>query len=53
MCVISFESIGIFPHTDHSQMSIQCLYYQIARKINNVEMSWALGAALHMLEDYA
>jgi hypothetical protein len=24
---------------------------QIARKINNVEVSWALGAALHMLDD--
>ncbi|XP_028409036.1 ectonucleoside triphosphate diphosphohydrolase 5-like [Dendronephthya gigantea] len=28
-------------------------FLQIARKINNVEVSWALGAALHMLEEYA
>lgn len=26
-------------------------FLQIARKINNVEVSWALGAALHMLDD--
>ena len=26
-------------------------FFQIARKINNVEVSWALGAALHMLDD--
>lgn len=26
--------------------------FQVTRKINNVELSWALGAALHMLHDF-